>query len=122
MIFEALGRGTNIAKLNFSQNYLAELEMVYFDTALACNKKIQEINLSDCRLGEAGGKLNIGKYFNFESARLLIHGLKRNESLQSVLLRNNNLGDKIGAAIMYALMDKESLRVLDMAQNKLSVS
>ena len=61
-------------------------------------------------------------HHNSELARLLIQGLKRNESLQSVFLRNNNLGDKIGAAIMYAVMENESLRVLDMAQNKLSVN
>lgn len=55
MILESLGRGSNIKKLNFSRNLLADIEITHFETALSENKKLMELDLSDCKLGDIQG-------------------------------------------------------------------
>ncbi len=56
ILLESLGRGSNIRKLNFSNNQMADLEITHFETALAENKKLQELDLSNCKLGDIQGK------------------------------------------------------------------
>lgn len=121
-IFEALGRGSNIKKLDFSSNILADIEITQFETALSENKKIQEINLTGCKLGEVGGK---HYYFLFRIfifiGKMLALGLKKNKGLQNLILANNNIGDIAGSQIIYSVMNNPNLKLLDLAQNKLAV-
>jgi len=37
---------------------MADLEITHFETALAENRKLQEIDLSNCKLGDIQGQFN----------------------------------------------------------------
>jgi len=106
MILESLGRGSNIKKLNFSRNLLADIEIAHFETALSENRKLMELDLSDCKLGEIQGKM-------------LALGMKKNRHLKSLNLGNNNLGDEAGSLILYSVLTNHSLQSIDLAQNRL---
>lgn len=55
MIFAAFGRDTNITKLNLSNNFLSNTDLLRMENALSNNIKLMELNLSHCKLGEMGG-------------------------------------------------------------------
>ena len=61
---ESLGRGSNIKRLVFSQNLMTDFEITQFETALAENRKLQEIDLSNCKLGDIQGNLPTSKIVN----------------------------------------------------------
>lgn len=101
-------KGSYVRKLDFSQNPTNDIEITQFETALHENKHLQELNLTDCKIGEIGG-------------RLLSLGLRRNRGLQNLMISGNNFGDSASALIIYALIDHSALKALDLSQNKLEV-
>jgi hypothetical protein len=107
LIFAAFGRDTNIAKLNLSNNSLANVDIIRLEHALSNNVKLMELNLSHCKLGEVGG-------------RILSLGLQKNNSIQNLIVVDNDFGDTIGSQIISALSQNHSLRALDISQNQLA--
>ena len=108
--------------------------VVHIAESLNCNHSLREINLSDCRISEEGGKaigdaLMVNRSLqvldlqgNLISAGVvhIAESLNCNHSLREINLSDCRISEEGGKAIGDALMVNRSLQVLDLHGNPIS--
>ena len=109
--------------------------VVHIAESLNCNHSLREINLSDCRISEEGGKaigdalmvnrsLQVLDLHDNPISTGMVHiaeSLKHNHSLLEINLGRCRISEEGGKAIGDALMVNRSLQVLKLCGNPISV-
>ncbi|CAG5106918.1 Similar to LRRC74A: Leucine-rich repeat-containing protein 74A (Homo sapiens) [Cotesia congregata] len=137
IICEALNSNTTVKILNFQDNWLTADACYHLNDLLINNNIITEINLSGCRIGEAGSKeLETGissaeslQYLNVSRCDLgdegllyLSKGVYCSPSLKKVNFSNNNLSENCASTLQKMLIQTDNLDELNLSWNNLNSS
>ncbi|XP_074103809.1 uncharacterized protein LOC141530540 [Cotesia typhae] len=137
IICEALNSNTTVKILNFQDNWLTADACYHLNDLLINNNIITEINLSGCRIGEAGAKeLETGissaeslQYLNVsrcdlgdEGLQYLGKGIYCSPSMKIVNFSNNNLSENCASILQKMLMQSDNLYELNLSWNNLNSS
>lgn len=107
-LFESLIKDHSIVKLNISNNELKYASLGNLENFFFENDHLSELNFSNCRLGEIGGKM-------------IASGLEKNKGIKTMILASNDFGDVNAANLFVSLLKNQSLKQLDLSKNRLGV-